>query len=134
MAIAIAFGLAWLAVFIAAADHPPPFGFIGLLPVLALSSALVYWRASIYASWRAQSRPGCTCRAILEGALGGVAFAVLVGLLPGIGEPSIRPTVASVVVLLGVSSAFGSLSSIVVYLLSGGHESGTPPSGRSGEA
>lgn len=68
MAIAIAFGLAWLVVFIAGADHPPPFGFIGLLPVLALSSA------------------------------------------------------------------FGSLSSIVVDFLSGGHESGTPPSGRSGGA
>jgi len=134
MAIALAFAFAWLIVLLAAADHPPPIGFVGLLPFLVLASALVYWRAIVYASWKARSQPRATRRAIAEGALGGLAFATLIGSLPLVGEPTIRPSAACFFVWLGVASAFGSLSASVVYLLSGGHPAGTPPAGRSGVA
>jgi hypothetical protein len=134
MAIALAFALAWLIVLLAAADHPPPIGFVGLLPFLALASALVYWRAIVYASWKARSQPRLTRRAIAEGALGGLALAALLGSLPWVGEPTIRPSAAGFFLWLGVASAFGSLSAFVVYLLSGGYPSGTQPSERSGVA
>jgi len=132
MAIAVAFGLTWLVIFLVAADHPPPIGFVGLLPLLALASALVYWRAIVYASWKTRSQAGSTCRVLFEGALGGLAFAGLLGLLPWAGVPGAPSTMASLLVLLGVSSALGSLSAIFVYRLSGGKESDTPPSERSG--
>ena len=130
LVIAVAFALAWLVVLLAAADHPPPVGFLGLLPVLAAASALVYWRSIVYASWKARSQPRSALHAIVEGVLGGLAFAALIGLLPWVGEPSIRPSAARFVVWLGVATVIGSLSAIVVYLLSGGRPSGAQPAER----
>jgi hypothetical protein len=95
---------------------------------------LVYWRAIVYASWKARSKPRTTRHAIAEGALGGLAFAALTGALPWAGEPTIHPSAAGFLVWLGVASAFGSLSAFVVYLLSGGHPAGAPPARRSGVA
>lgn len=133
-AIAVAFALAWLVVLLAAADHPPPVRFLSLLPFLALAAALVYWRAIVYAGWRARSQPRSTLRAIAEGALAGLVFAAVISCLPWVGEPSVRPSPASYAVWLGVASAVGSLSAILVYRLSGGHASASQPAGRSGVA
>jgi hypothetical protein len=132
LAIAVVFALAWLVVLLAAADYPPPVGFLGLLPFLELASALVYWRAIVYASWKARSQPRSTLRAIAEGALSGLAFAALIRFLPWVGEPSISPSAASFFVWLAVVAALGSFSAVFVYLLSGGYASGAQPARRSG--
>lgn len=86
LAIAVACALAWLLVLLAAADHPLPVGFVGLLAFLALAAALVCWRAIVYAGWKARSQPRSTLRAIAERALAGLAFAALIGFLPSVGE------------------------------------------------
>ena len=112
-AIAVAFALAWLVVLLAAADHPPPIGFLGLLPFLVLATALVYWRALVYAGWKGRSRHRSTLRAIAEGALAGLAVSAAIGSLPWVGEPSLRPSAAGFFVWLGVASFFGALSNRV---------------------
>jgi len=121
LAISAAFALAWLVVLLAAADHPPPVGFLGLLPVLAFAATLVYWRTLVYARWKARSQPRSTLWAFAEGAIAGLAFASAISLVPWGGEPSVRPSMASFGVWLGVASTIGSFSALLLYLLSGGH-------------
>jgi hypothetical protein len=134
LTISVTFALAWLVVLLAGADRPPPVGFLGLLPFLAFAATLVYWRAIVYACWKARSQPRPMLRALAEGAIAGVAFAAAIRYLPWVGEPSVRPSTASFIVWLGVASTIGSLSAVLVYLLSGGHALGSQQSGRSSGA
>ena len=117
--ISLAFTLTWLGVLLAAADHPPPVGFLALLPFLGLAAMLVYWRAIAYAGWKANARPWSMLLALLEGAGAGLAIAAAISVLPWVGEPSIRPSKAAFGIWLGVAAALGSLSAALVYLLSG---------------
>jgi hypothetical protein len=134
LALSITFALAWLVVLLAGADHPPPVGFLGILPFIAFGATLVYWRAIVYACWKAQSQPRSMLRALAEGAIAGLAFAAAISLLPWVGEPSVRPSAASFVIWLGVASTIGSLSALLVYLLSIGHALGSQQSRRSSGA
>lgn len=134
LGISIFFGLAWLAVFVAGADHPPPVGFLGLLPFLAFTASLVYWRAVAYATWKAQSLPQPVLRALAEGAIAGLAVSSAISLLPWTGEPSVQPSTASLFIWLSVASTIGSLCALLTYLLSGGHALASQQSERSSGA
>ena len=76
---AVGFGLVWLLVALAGADHPPPLGFLWLLPVLMAMAGLVYWRWPHYARWKAQAAAWRALRVTGEGAVAGVALAVVLG-------------------------------------------------------
>ena len=56
--IATFFCLAWLLVLLAGADHPPPVGFLGILPLLPVGVLLAHWRVTRYPDWKSQYRHG----------------------------------------------------------------------------
>jgi hypothetical protein len=123
LVISVVFAIVWLFMLLAGADHPPPVGFLALLPFLGFAALLVYRRAIAYAGWKASAKPNSMFLALIEGAGAGLAIAAAISVLPWMGEPGVRFSTEAFGIWLGVASALGSLSAALVYLLSGGHDS-----------
>jgi hypothetical protein len=115
--IAVAFAVAWLLILLAGADHPPPLGFLWLLPMLLVGALLVYWRATAYAMWKSQSRPWRVGRVIAEGMVAGLVVAIVLRAVPWSGEPGIRVSATGTFIWLVVVGAIGSANAFVAYFL-----------------
>jgi membrane protease YdiL (CAAX protease family) len=114
--IAIAFFVIWLAILYAGADHPPPRGFLWLLPLVGAGAIAVYLRMPVYAAWSRSRQPFRLFRVGLEGVAAGSTVGVITLLLPLTGEPSI-PSRRNVDMLIWmvVLMTLGIANAIVVY-------------------
>lgn len=108
---------AWFGILLAGADHPPPVGFIWLLPVLLVFALLVYWRLPAYARLKQLAAPWRRLRVLTEGAFAGLVLAIVLHVtrLPGL--QTVRPTGSDFAVWMLVISALGSANALLVYLL-----------------
>ncbi len=75
LALAAAFFVLWLGILHAGADHPPPRGFLWVVLLDLVASALVYLRVPAYAAWHAVRRPYRMLLVLRDGAITGFAFA-----------------------------------------------------------
>jgi len=128
----IAAGLAsaWLFILLAGADHPPPLGFLWLLPLLLVGALLVYWRAPAYAKWKSQSRPWRVTRVIGEGTVAGLVVAILMQAVPRSGTPSTHLSRADALIWLAVLGAIGIANALVTYFLAARRSRAVLPSPR----
>lgn len=116
--IATAFTVAWTLILLAGADHPPPIGFVWLLPVVLACGLLVYRRVPIYARWRGTRRPGRVVRVLAEGLLAGLMAGLVMALRPG-DHPMGLPASAELLVWFSALAAVGLLNAALVYALAG---------------
>jgi len=117
--IATGFGTLWLLLALAAADFPPPRGFIWVVAADVVLSLVVYWRARVYAGWARQRRAHRVARSALEGLAAGLVVALLFGLAGG-GEPSVTTSGRDLAVWCAVVGALGALDGLIVYGLAAG--------------
>ena len=112
---ALGFVLVWLLILLAGADHPPPLGFLWLLPALSAVGMLVHWRLPRYARWKVRKAPWRFARVAGEGALaGGVLGAVFAG--PRLSVLNMSAfTQGDVWILLSVAAVLGMFNAWVVY-------------------
>jgi len=61
----------WLLLALAAADFPPPRGFVILVLILLACAFLVYLRVPVYLRWRAEGAKRRILRVARDGLLGG---------------------------------------------------------------
>lgn len=115
--IATGFVLAWLLILLAGADHPPPIGFLGLIPLLLLGGLVIYWRMPVYARWKSSARPWRLFRVVAEGAVAGLVVAMLLAAAPWSGEPGIRLTSTGRLVGLLALSTLGAVHALIAYWL-----------------
>ena len=117
--IAIAFLTLWIAILYAGADHPPPVGFLWLVPLVAVCAFLVYRRVPIYAAWSQSHRSGRIRRVLLEGLVAGVVVGLIGFLIPGSGDPTIsaRQT-ADMAIWLAVLGVLGVVNALLLYAIS----------------
>jgi membrane protease YdiL (CAAX protease family) len=114
--IAIAFFVIWLAILYAGADHPPPWGFFWLLPLVGAGAVAVYLRMPEYAAWSRSRQPFRLFRVGLEGVAAGSTVGVITLLLPFTGEPSISSLrITDVVTWIAVLAALGNANAVMVY-------------------
>jgi hypothetical protein len=103
----------WLLLALAAADFPPPRGFVIVVLILLACALLVYLRVPVYLRWRAEGSEKRVLRVARDGFLGGGAIALL-SLLSS-GEPSIQPTLADRLIGMGVLIGLGVGNALAVY-------------------
>jgi membrane protease YdiL (CAAX protease family) len=116
--IAIAFFAIWISILYAGSDHPPPFGFLWLAPLVVVCAVAVYLRVPVYASWSSSHRPGRIRRVLLDGIAAGIVMGLIALLFPFTGEPTIAPKrIADILTWLAVLSAVGTANTVVVYAL-----------------
>jgi hypothetical protein len=108
---------AWLGILLAGADHPPPIGFVWLVPVLLAFALLVYWRLPAYARLKQDAVPWRWLRVLIEGSFAGLVLATVLHVTPLPGLPFIRPAVSDFAVWMLVIAALGSANALLAYLL-----------------
>ncbi len=116
--IAIVFFCVWLGLLLAAADFPPPRGFIYVIILDVILSWVVYSRAGTYIGWSASRKKHRLLRVLLDGLVAGFSVAVIVILLPVGGEPSVTQTSVDYVIWLSVLGTLGAANAILVYGIS----------------
>lgn len=107
------FGI-WLLIALAAADFPPPPGFMLLVAILAACSVLVYRRVPAYLGWGARRAKGRLLRVVRDGAIGGGTIALLL-MLVSAGEPSVQPGPIDRLIWLALLVALGVGNALAVY-------------------
>ncbi len=117
--ITVAFFATWLSILYAGADHPPPIGFLWLVPLVTACALAVYLRVPVYASWSSSHRPGRIPRVLVDGVSAGIVVGLIALLFPFTGEPSNAARgVADVVIWLAVLAAVGTANAVLLYALS----------------
>jgi len=125
--IASAFSAVWISIMYAGSDHPPPVGFLWLVPLVVVCGVAVYRRLPVYASWSRSQRPGRIQRVLLEGIAAGIAVGLIAFLFSFIREYAITPMrILDILTWLAVLGAVGTTNAVVVYALAsilpkGGH-------------
>jgi hypothetical protein len=116
--IAIAFFAFWIAILYAGSDHPPPVGFLWLVPLVFVCAVAVYLRVAVYASWSSSHRPGRIRRVLLEGIAAGTVVGLVALLFPFTGEPTLPPKrIADILTWLAVLAAIGTANAVIIYVL-----------------
>jgi hypothetical protein len=113
--ISVAVAVFWLGVLYAGADHPPPVGFLWLIPLVLSCAAIVYWRLPAYATWSRQRTPQRFSRVVFDGLAAGLVVALVASL--GTWRASTAMSLASLLVWFCVLGGVGMLSALVVYAL-----------------
>ena len=117
--IAIIFLTVWTGVLLAGADHPPPMGFLRLIPILIGCAILVYLRVPTYTDWSENRESGRIIKVAAEGLLGGMIVGLLVILLSATGEPNVLLTHgAEYGIWLTVLGTMGAVNALLVYVCS----------------
>ncbi|MCU0836582.1 MAG: hypothetical protein MUC77_19440 [Chromatiaceae bacterium] len=116
--IAIGFFGVWMGILYAGADHPPPAGFLWLLPLVALCAVLVGWRLPTYAAWSRSLRPHRLLRVVRDGLAAGILVGLAVPLLPPAGAFALTSIgLGDVLVWLAVLAAVGTANAFAIYAL-----------------
>jgi len=106
----------WLLVLLAGADKPPPIGFLWLIPLIALSAIVVYWRVPTYIHWSQKQKPGRLLHVAQEGFLAGLVVATPFALF-GSGEPSVTIQPIDYMVWFAILGLMGMLNSLALYVI-----------------
>jgi hypothetical protein len=118
-AIAFTFFATWLATLYAGADHPPPIGFLWLVPLLVACAVAVYLRVPVYVSWSGSHGRGRILRVLVEGVSAGFVVGLVVLLFPITEEPtSANMRLEDVVIWLVVLASVGAANAVLLYALS----------------
>jgi hypothetical protein len=112
--IASAFFLLWLSVLYAGADHPPPPGFVLIVALVVVCSAIVWLRVRRYYQWTVQCSRLRWLRAALDGIAAGAVIGLLVMLTTG-GGTSVQPRLVDRVKWVAVSAIVGMLNSVLAF-------------------
>jgi membrane protease YdiL (CAAX protease family) len=116
--VAIAFFAIWISILYAGSDHPPPLGFLWLVPLVVMCGVAVYLRLPVYASWSSSHRQGRIHRVLLEGISAGIIVGLIALLFPFTREPAIVPkSIVDILTWLSVLAAVGTANALVVYAL-----------------
>ena len=116
--IAIAFFVIWIAILYAGSDHPPPSGFLWLIPLVSVCAVAVYLRVPVYALWSSSHRPGRIRRVLLEGIAAGIVVGLIALLFPSTREPTLATKrIADILTWLAVLAAVGTANAGVIYVL-----------------
>ncbi len=114
--IAAGFFVAWIAILYAGADHPPPIGFLWLVPFVFSCAVAVYLRFPVYQSWSGSGRPGRTIKVLIEGIVAGIVVALTALLIRSAVGPEIFPErIGDVLTWLAVLATLGAANAITVY-------------------
>lgn len=113
---AVGFFFFWLVVLLAGADRPPPIGFLWLVPVIALSALVVYWRIPTYVRWSQTKLPYRLLRVLLEGFLAGLVVAAPFFLF-GSGEPTVPMQPIDYVGWFAILGIMGMLNSFTLCVI-----------------
>jgi hypothetical protein len=113
---ALLFFFFWLLILLAGADKPPPPGFVWVVLVDVLSSAVVFWRVPTYIRWVLSKHPARLRRVILEGFAAGMVVAILF-VISGRGEPTVSSQALNNVLWFAVLGLIGVLNSVTLYLI-----------------
>ena len=111
---AVDFFFFWLVVLLAGADKPPPLGFLWLVPIIAQSALVVYWRIPTYFRWSQTKLPYHLLRVAVEGFLAGLVVATPFVLFGG-GEPSIPMQPVAYLGWFAILGLMGMFNSLTLY-------------------
>jgi hypothetical protein len=117
--IAAGWAIGWLALLLAAADWPPPIGFLWLLPMVATGAVVVWWRAGVYATAAADGPGRCWAAAARDGALAGAIVGLVILALPGVAGRATELAFTDWIVFFSVLGAVGALNGLGVRALVG---------------
>jgi hypothetical protein len=118
MAIAFAFFATWLCILYAGADHPPPPGFLWLVPLIGACAVVVYLRVQVYASWPGSIGRGRILGVLVDGAVAGIVVGLVALLLPVAEEPTaVSMQLADIMIWLAVLAVVGAANSVLLYTL-----------------
>lgn len=115
--IAVGWATSWTALLIAAADWPPPPGFVELVPLIAIGAVVVGWRAGAYAADTSGDVLGGWMRAARDGVVAGISLALAVLALPGVAERFGALSVAEWAIYVGMFASVGALNGLAVRAL-----------------
>jgi uncharacterized membrane protein YjfL (UPF0719 family) len=113
--ISLSFAVFWLGVLYAGADHPPPVGFLWLIPFVLICAAVVYWRLPAYATWSRQRRPQRIPRVAFDGLVAGLVVALVASL--GTWTDATTTSWVNVLIWACVLGGVGLVNALVVYAL-----------------
>ena len=111
--ISVSFAAFWLGVLYAGADHPPPVGFLWLIPLVLICAAVVYWRLPAYAFWSRQHRPYRILRVAFDGLVAGLVVALVTSL--GTWSDATTTSWVNFLIWACVLGGVGLLNALVVY-------------------
>jgi hypothetical protein len=114
----VVFYVIWLAVLYAAADHPPPRGFVVVVLLDLIAACMVFWRVPHYLEWMQTGRPHRLLSVVRDGLAAGLAVAlmgVLASLLIGGGDPTVKKSIGSVSLWFAVLAGVGVASALALY-------------------
>ena len=115
---ALAFFFFWILVLLAGADFPPPVGFLWVVLIVAICSAVVYWRIPPYIMWYRKCRFARYWRVTLEGLIGGVLVASFFVSL-GNGEPTVTAGPEDYAIFISVLAILGIVNALALYFING---------------
>jgi hypothetical protein len=116
--IAVAFFAIWISILYAGSDHPPPVGFLRLIPLVFVCSVAVYLRLPVYASWSSSHRPGRIRRVLLDGIAAGIVLGLILLSFPFTQEPALAPKrIVDILIWLSVLAVVGAANAVVVYII-----------------
>ena len=115
--IAGAFFTVWLGILYSGADHPPPLGFLWVVLFCLIAAGVVYVRVPAYAGWSATRRRFRLWHVVLDGAVAGLAFALVALLLNGSGEPTVQATWIDYVIWSVVLAVMGIANAMFIYFV-----------------
>lgn len=113
--VSLAFFCAWLLLQLLAADIPPPRGFLLLILLDLVAASGIYLRIPVYQTWQATRRPRRRWLVMREGAIGGLALALVI-MFASEGEPTVTPTWVDRLVWCAVLAALGAANTVLVAI------------------
>lgn len=115
--IAAGWATGWLALLLAAADWPPPIGFLWVVPMVATGAVVVWWRAGVYAAATADAPGRFWAGAARDGALAGVGVGLVILALPGVTRRAAGLALVDWIVFFSVLASVGILNGLGVRAL-----------------
>jgi hypothetical protein len=98
---------------LAAADFPPPRGFVFVVLILLACALLIYLRVPVNLRWQAEGAKGRILRVARDGFIGG---GIIAGLsLLNRGEPTIQPELVDRLIGVGVLIVMGIGNALAAY-------------------
>lgn len=113
--ISVSFAAFWLCILYTGADHPPPVGFLLLIPLVLLCAAVVYWRLPDYVAWSKQRTP----KRLIRVAFDGLAVGLIIGVVTSLSTHWDSPAVSwnDSVIWFCVLAVVGLLNALAVYAI-----------------
>jgi hypothetical protein len=116
-ALAAFFFAFWVVILLAGADFPPPVGFLYLVWIVLLCSAVVYWRTLTYVKWQTGQDRLRYLRVMLDGILAGFIAGAILIILPGGGESGVTTRAIDYAIWFAVLALMGVINAVAIYFI-----------------